>query len=759
MVFPWPRASIVIVLFACFGSLAAAQDYRSLSNLDFEQGAIDSLPPGWTARSALQRGYRVTLTDRQPHGGRRAAQIRRDTVVWTPDYGTLGKKIDARPYRGRRVRVAGWLRFENPQGPPGLGGAALYMSVDREGGGHGFGDNTQDQLVRASEWTARELPGDVADDADSIAFGAYLDRSGRAWVDDVSLTTLGPAGAGNQPLRALTERGTQNLVALARLLGYVRHFHPSDESAAADWDALAIAGADEVEPAATPAALAAALEKVFHPIAPTVRVATRPLSPLTAAMLRPAGARPPWERGWRHHGWGGAEENFAYYDRRPWVAVGAKSDSIAAIGSEVSEALGGGVWCSVPLTLYADDKGTLPRGSGSPPRPRRAEGWIPAGKDRGTRLAAVILFWNIAQHFYPYFDVVGGDWPAQLPVALRRAAENRDCVEFEMTLRRLAAQLHDGHGGVSSPCSDRSPMPLAWALVEGRLVVTRADTSIAARVHAGDEVTAIADRPVTAWVKEAEALVSAATPQYTRVRVAQALQALPGTDSVWLDLRSPSGGTRRESVSRRNTTWLKPWRPDSIATLRPGVLYVDLDRVTEADFHRVLPALVKAKGVIFDLRGYPRRLSIVPLAHLTDSTMTCARWNIPVVIRPDRRDMAFDFSNWKVEPRSPRIAGRVAFIIDGTAISYAETYMGIVENYHLAERVGEPTAGTNGNINRNRLPGGYNVIFTGMKVLKHDGSRHHGVGILPTVPVSPTFAGIAAHRDEQLEKAIEVVSR
>jgi C-terminal processing protease CtpA/Prc len=45
-----------------------------------------------------------------------------------------------------------------------------------------------------------------------------------------------------------------------------------------------------------------------------------------------------------------------------------------------------------------------------------------------------------------------------------------------------------------------------------------------------------------------------------------------------------------------------------------------------------------------------------------------------------------------------------------------------------------------------------------MKVLKHDGSQHHGVGIKPTVSVSRTIRGVAEGRDEQLEKAIEVVS-
>jgi C-terminal processing protease CtpA/Prc len=42
-------------------------------------------------------------------------------------------------------------------------------------------------------------------------------------------------------------------------------------------------------------------------------------------------------------------------------------------------------------------------------------------------------------------------------------------------------------------------------------------------------------------------------------------------------------------------------------------------------------------------------------------------------------------------------------------------------------------------------------------VLKHDGSRHHGVGIQPTVPVARTIQGVAQGRDELLERAFKVV--
>jgi len=97
------------------------------------------------------------------------------------------------------------------------------------------------------------------------------------------------------------------------------------------------------------------------------------------------------------------------------------------------------------------------------------------------------------------------------------------------------------------------------------------------------------------------------------------------------------------------------------------------------------------------------------------------------------------------------------FLTDGRAISYAESCMGIVEHYRLGEIVGGPTAGTNGNVNPLVLPGGYTLAWTGMKVLKHDGSQHHGIGILPTVPVSRTRAGVAAGRDELLERALELL--
>jgi C-terminal processing protease CtpA/Prc len=139
--------------------------------------------------------------------------------------------------------------------------------------------------------------------------------------------------------------------------------------------------------------------------------------------------------------------------------------------------------------------------------------------------------------------------------------------------------------------------------------------------------------------------------------------------------------------------------------------------------------------------------------------MRTAKWNVASAAMPDRLDSTFHESGWPVPPEKPYFGARRVFLTDGRAISYAETVMRIVEAFKLGDIVGWPTAGTNGNVNPFRLPGGYTISWTGMKVLKHDGSQHHGIGILPTVPAARTRKGVAEGKDEILLRGLDLVRK
>ena len=281
-------------------------------------------------------------------------------------------------------------------------------------------------------------------------------------------------------------------------------------------------------------------------------------------------------------------------------------------------------------------------------------------------------------------------------------------------------------------------------------------------LKAGTVVVAIDGRPAAEALAEAERAISGATEQWRRYRGLAELAAGDEAREVLLEVLDGEGRVRTVKVQRapRGERLAEP-RPPKIHEIEPGIFYVDVGRIDDRDFNEALPRLEKATGIVFDFRGYPSRLD--PFAffpHLVDHQVSSQQWNFPVITQPDQTDLTFRRQGeWQIPPKGPYFKAKRAFITDGRAISYAESCMGIVEHEKLGAIVGGPTAGTNGNINPVGLPGGYRIVWTGMKVLKHDGSRHHGIGIQPTVPVSRTVEGVARGRDELLEKAVEVVKR
>jgi hypothetical protein len=528
--------------------------------------------------------------------------------------------------------------------------------------------------------------------------------------------------------RPLSMRGLENLQALARLFGYVRYFHPSDAAAAADWEQLAIHSVQTIEKAQSASELAKYLTDALGSV--SVAVAVYPTGTAEPAVHLKSG---PYLIEWRHHGVG-LSANTIYYSERVTRQASGNSGEIDLLRAD----LPGGVSCVVPRVLYTNSPGDL--------RSRNFAGKLPGASagDRSVRLAAVVIAWNVLQHFYPYFDVVHVDWPQALTTALKSAATDEGPIPFLST---------------------------GWDWVEGRLVLTDVSHASDPTIRRGDAVIAINGQPVNNALAAAEAEISSATPQWLLARALgtglhynQALGAIgegPKSEPLILDVEPfrPSAPVRTVSLPRQPVRPAVEPRPQPISELDPGILYVDVTRAKDDDFKAILSRMEKARGLIFDMRGYPNsEMGIDFLRYLSREPMKSAPMLIPIVRYPGHRITGFDRSGeWTLSPLTPYLGAKKVFLTNGRAISYSETIMAIVEHYRLGEIVGGPTAGTNGNTNPFTVPGGYQITWTGMKVLKHDGSQHHGVGIAATVPVSRTRAAVADGRDEVLERALSLL--
>jgi len=427
-------------------------------------------------------------------------------------------------------------------------------------------------------------------------------------------------------------------------------------------------------------------------------------------------------------------------------------------GEVIRRDVGRGLSIQLPLALYSRDGHTL--GAPDPSSATSlsaalssASDRIPAG-DPARRVADIIVAWNVLQHFYPYFDVVDTDWQAVLKESLQRSLAGRTADDFAAALEWLVSELEDGHGmvaGVRRVSRGQLPVRVEW--IEDQVVVV---ASRVEDIRLGDVIERLGDEDAREVVNEAASRTSG-SERWRRWRVLPTFGAGDEGSVATLRVRG-DGGSRTVEVTRTAEAPPPEDRPDPIAEIGNGISYVDLSRATIEAFRARAPELAAAAGVIFDLRGYPNGTHLA-LTYLTDQPLQSAFWRVPQIIRPDREgDPSYRESRWNLPPSQPRFGGRIVFLTDGRAISYAESVMGIVEHYELGEIVGEATAGANGNVNVIPLPSGARIAFTGMRVVKHDGSQHHLVGIQPTVPLSRTIAGVRAGRDELLERAMTIVT-
>lgn len=437
------------------------------------------------------------------------------------------------------------------------------------------------------------------------------------------------------------------------------------------------------------------------------------------------------------------------------------------LGDYIHEDIGQDLSCMVPLCLPASKTHTYPRPGRDYKSIRNAINDISYPYDSANltaRLADVIMFWNVFEHFYPYFEYVSADWQAALPHMLNDAWNTKSDQKFIQVLLKYQALLNDGHGNIiNKNKASKTPYypAVTCAQVEGRMVVTKSNDPF---IHPGDIITAIDGVDSKFLLDSVKRYVAGATEaSRTFKTIRRILSGAQGTILTFeIDRQDglPQKVTCKRTVSK--TGYDNHFSPNSlhIKEIDSGIYYVNLSNVTGHEIDSLSDQFAKAQSIILDMRGYPFRVGYKFLEYLIKQPDTASHiFNIPEIIRPDHQFAAMDASGWRMEPLKPHWNAKIIYLIDERAISAAESYSGFIEGYKLGTIVGQPTAGTNGNVNPFDLIGGYNVTWTGMKVVKLNGSQHFGVGIIPDVYVSRTIKGVREGRDEILEKALELAKQ
>ena len=556
----------------------------------------------------------------------------------------------------------------------------------------------------------------------------------------------------------------KNLEAFAKVYGYVKYFHPSDETTKVDWLNFSAYGAEKVENCRTKQQLASTLTYLFSPMAPSVRFVvsnTKPTYDLQKIIPQQRSASRLTY--WQHLGVSTGAKKFAF--KNAYQSFRVNRDTLKGIGYQpkiedvFTTEIGDGIYCQIPMVLYCDEKSTYPKADSTQFKNLEEKVFNSASKSLAVKQGNVINVYNVIQHFYPYFDVVNVNWNREFEKALQRCYTDLSPKDHLITLEKFTAPLKDGHIHFQMDGRTDYYPGISWEWIENKLVLTQVSLG-EKRFHTGDVVTKINGINSEKYFEEIKSQISAGTDSYLNFMAN--IRSLSGDENSVLKITIDD----KEIDLRRYDYYYYYYRENKGTSkqIGEGIYYLNMGQLETEDLKKLLPELVKAKAMICDARGYPKGGEPYFISHLLKSDDTTRAWmQVPYFVHPDHKDViGYEKFNWiqMMKARKPYLGDKkIIYLIDGSAISYAESCLGYIEGYKLATIVGQPSAGTNGNVNAFDLLGGFSFSFTGMKVLKHNNTQHHGIGILPNIYVSKTIQGIKEGRDEFLEKAISIAKQ
>lgn len=147
--------------------------------------ALAQEPAGWLLSGEHAELYRMRLDTDVVHSGSASMRLEARGNRRNSEWAVTVQMIDATPFRGQRVRLAGHIRGDD------LGSGGLWMRVDGILDGEAAGitaDNAEDRRISGeTEWTLQEIVLEITAESVTILYGAMISGDGELWIDGLTL--------------------------------------------------------------------------------------------------------------------------------------------------------------------------------------------------------------------------------------------------------------------------------------------------------------------------------------------------------------------------------------------------------------------------------------------------------------------------------------------------------------------------------------------------------------------------------------------
>lgn len=442
------------------------------------------------------------------------------------------------------------------------------------------------------------------------------------------------------------------------------------------------------------------------------------------------------------------------------------------VGEYIKKYIGSGIFCILPLALYGDEENTFPTVNSKDKQhlycllDQIKEGDMIA-ENLYLRLGDIVIIHNMFQHFYPYRYIIEDIWGKNIIEAFKWTYNDQNLIDFRKTLQRLLTTLKDGHIRVISIEDYKEGLympPVDYVLIENQLVIK--NTLPEFDLNAGDVIQKIDGVDAETYFNDAKSYFSG-SDRYTNYLTL--LTALRGhrDSEVSFDINTPEGIYKNIKIARRIR--IGKFQEFVAEGEKSYEMYDDVWYINMFSDNTNLITIDKiknAKALIIDARGsfykndWVRKHLFKKRKKGHPFIISYRQTNYPDGIELIEKDDNAKEMISKImhNPQKPFIKAKVYLLINERTVSASETFVGLTKYLNNEViTIGQSTAGANGSINLQLLPGGITVQWTGGQTSFSNGSRFHAIGISPDIEVEWSKSDIYNEKDPYIEKALQLI--
>jgi C-terminal processing protease CtpA/Prc len=391
------------------------------------------------------------------------------------------------------------------------------------------------------------------------------------------------------------------------------------------------------------------------------------------------------------------------------------------------------------------------------------------------RVLGLFRYWNIINYYFPYKHLSDNNWDSVLTDAIPKFIQADNYRKYIKQTLLLSTKINDSHGYYryfttkyyktnSTKKEKKGYVPYNFRLIDSNIVVSKIliDSAI---LKLGDIVLKIDSTNLVQLRNRAKQYRSQSTIQAEINHFENILSNTYNSEFDFTIIRDNDTITLAETkfVNRDVKVESNYRKPPFYYSLNDNAGYIELTQIKFGKLEKALKEFKNKETIVFDIRGYPEKLSWLALPHLLSKKSK----PVATYYKPNKKYPGTYLNNikgenyrfWFVKPfifLRKQYKGKIVVLINADAISQSETVCMMFKAYsNNVTFIGTPTTGANGDISNIYMPGGISFNFTSLDWHFPNGNQLQRIGIVPDIYVKETIEGIKLGKDEILEKAIQ----